>query len=217
MGSLPELLREMGEQNWLVTVVLTATVTATVTVIVTKPGEIVRLLLWVGRTIKHKFQQFKTNCQVRRTQGIVERLFQRHPDFHMPIEYYNSSLRMVPNAAKRQLVEGLQIDEPKWLNDYFVATALETLLAKRKIGRAIMFSRLSWPPRAEWYLFLPHKPGTSLDDQVKEIETNSKCSIYQYSPRLCPLEDRFDWQNLTVLESAPPCQRCWEQEYGRHR
>ena len=55
---------------------------------------------------------------------------------------------------------------PSWLNDYYVATALESLANEGEIVKAKRYPLYSWPPTTELYLFARPPEGKSALDET---------------------------------------------------
>ena len=81
--------------------------------------------------------------------------------------------------------------KPSWLNDYYVASALESLWRKGKIVKATKFELNGFPPRPELYVFLCLKKGTTARQQADLIETDSQCLVHQIFNQ-CLKADRYE-------------------------
>ena len=127
-------------------------------------------------------------------------------------------------ALSASLVEG----GPNWLNDFYVASALEALNKQGTITKAKLYESYSWPTKAVQFRFRKVASGRSVKDETEEIETESYCRVYQGFFDQCPTGPRYEseWYSETksigrvehgtrtwLKESAPPCQRCWETQY----
>ena len=200
----------MGEPIFWVSIVATAVFSGLVGGAITHPDNVVRLLLWPGRTIRRTHQRLLVRWRVGRAERLMERFFQEHPGLRVSINHYNSCFRMSPTVQGCQLVPPLDFEKPNWINDYFMVSALESLSKNEKVVKARMHSPFSWPPRPEWYQFEVKSPEKSVEDRAREIETDSKCYLYQHMVRMCPLESRYEEQTHRVMHSAVPCQRCWD-------
>ena len=141
----------------------------------------------------------------------------------IPAQIYESCLAGNPLATDDSGLEAMKPPEPAWLNDYYLATALDTLSRESKIVRVREYHDSHWPPQIVNYQFWPSRADWMTAEEAREFERNGKCRAYQFS-NVCPVGDRFNvriiretvsirdrrfWTALPVKDSAPPCQRCW--------
>ena len=155
-------------------------------------------------------------------------------EYRIPLETHNRCLVQAPEAKGRgglhPIIDGFT-DPPEWLNDYFVAAALETLSREGRIVKAEQYDASVWPTRAISYVFLSPRTDEPVEASVERIQTDSMCRVHQGFSFLgdsnrCRLPSRFDVEhtrrtvsyNTTsyeaksrLKESAPPCERCWER------
>ena len=110
---------------------------------------------------------------------------------------------------------------PRWLNDYYVSNAVERLFSQKRIIKAHEFDPTKWPLNVSAYHFWLRTPTSQT---AEEFETESRCIGYQKFVH-CSTGPRFgekpdtqsawmfhDTLPLDLRESAPPCQRCWDQD-----
>ena len=144
----------------------------------------------------------------------------------VPVDVYNAALRDDPSRPTRSHLGAITPAKPVWLNDYYVATALESLSDEENVVRASRYSVNSWPPQPEFYDFLTVGNEVSAQEETEKRETNSKCYVYQ-SHRACPNQSRFDRNEYAetispretrisytyaVKDMAPSCELCWGVE-----
>ncbi len=161
-----------------------------------------------------------------RAESILRRALEGET-FRVGIRNYDDSLRSDPWLSTRNLLRGITPDKPHWLNDHYVANALESLSAEGKVSKAIRYSPQSWPPYAVGFLFMSVREGGSAQTMSADIETNGKCLAYQTFD-LCPEPPRFDVrvsrETVSLSETrtttsfplsnlASPCRECWKNEY----
>lgn len=148
--------------------------------------------------------------------------------WRIPIDSYAQCLSADHDPSGIAVLEGLVQEGPYWLNDYYVASALEALYKQGKINKARIYVSNSWPTRAMQFRFQKVTPGRSVQDETEEIETDSYCQVYQGFFDRCPTGPRYESEGYAETksvgrvefgtrtwkkESAPPCQRCWETQY----
>ena len=140
------------------------------------------------------------------------------------IQQYNSCLSENQTSPSRNTLGEITPEKPSWLNDHYVATALESLSEDCRIVKATKFNLQSWPPIAELYLFTKRIEGVSCEQQIDELEADSKCLAHQfwneclYAPRYEPKERAETTEPGTtkigtdfwLKDDAPPCSRCWD-------
>ena len=233
----------MVEQNWWTVIILSAiggAIGGSISVLIAKMGTILfnvsRAFRWAWRNILALLTMFKIKWRKRRALTITERNLQG-TSIRIPTDLYDRSLRVPPTTANSSILEVVTVDYPKWLNDYYVVTALETLSAKRRVVKAKRYALDAWPPRENGYFFRHGLKITSasVEDEVRQLETDSMCMVYQsFFGRgrrrddfgACNVDDRFECtpyaktlaydrsESGTTIhpkESAPPCERCWER------
>ena len=143
----------------------------------------------------------------------------------VPLERYEHVLRGNPLTSAASELEAIRPPQPRWLNDYYVATALENLSRDRKIVKARQYHASVWPPKTVNYRFRLPTTDRTPAEEAHEFETDGKCKAYQ-SFNECPVGQRFDVQviretvsirekqtraSFPLKDSAPPCERCWEK------
>lgn len=148
----------------------------------------------------------------------------------IPVGTYHACLAENQFTLKRDKLTRITPEKPSWLNDYFVATALEALHGERKVAKAKLYElSYNWPPRAETYFFSSPEPGWNIEEQADHAEAESRCRAEQFTAwrdsSSCSEEPRFDVANfaettapgattfhtrVTSKPNAPPCRRCWE-------
>ena len=205
-----------------------------------------RVLFMVPRAFRWFSRKILTQCTLliirwreRKAGIIVELSLEGTPGIHILADLYRQSLREHPTTSRRTLLEFVKVDYPKWLNDYYVARALESLATEGRIVKANQYADNAWPPNGVWgYLFRHEKQiasSESVEAESRLLETESWCMVYQRfygvgkhreNIEACFVRDRFErtpysktlsdnksqhGENLRLKESAPPCQRCWER------
>ena len=233
----------MIELNWWTIIVLSAAgaaIGSTAPVLITKTGTIIRKVSHAFRWGWHKIlalrKQLIIRWRERKAQTIIERNLEGVVPIYIRTDSYHQSLREPPATSRRSLLGVVKVDYPTWLNDYYVANALEALSAKGLVVKANQYGYNAWPPQASAYFFRHGKQITSasVEAEVRGIETDSMCSIYQTFFREsfgrgrehCSVDDRFEHisyaktlshdraqygTTVHLKGSAPPCERCWER------
>ena len=191
------------------TIAVTAAITAVVTVVVSRLADRAHFVLRIKGETKRIYQQIYTYWRTRKAQGLMKRRLLEGP-FRVSIDYYGSCFGMNPRTAECRIRDEVIPNGPEWFNDYFIASALEALSNKEQVLRTQVLQRGTWPPKAVLYRFQAKKPGESVEVRRKEMETNGICYQYQRWMQQCPLTYRFEEESTQPLESAPPCERCWE-------
>ena len=135
-------------------------------------------------------------------------------------------------TSRRDALHNIIPEKPSWLNDYFVANAMESLHSERKIAKAKPYELSnSWPPTAYRYWFLFPEPGKSIEEQADDFEVEQRCRVEQFPAwrdiSSCSESSRFDiagfsettaprertfGTRVTLKSNAPPCRRCWERK-----
>ena len=154
----------------------------------------------------------------------------------VPVGTYDACLAENQFTSQRDRFSNITPRKPSWLNDFFVANALETLHRERKIAKAKLYElSYNWPPRAETYFFPFPEPGRTIEEQSDQVEAESRCRAEQFTAwrdlSSCSEEPRFDvaasaettapeatnfHTRVTPKPNAPPCRRCWERK-GREQ
>ena len=142
----------------------------------------------------------------------------------IPAGIYSNCVAENDRSSKHNMLGNITPEKPSWLNDYYVASALESLWREGKIVKATKFELNGFPPRPELFLFSIVKEGTTAKQQAEEIETDSQCLVNQIF-RQCLRADRYDSRvhsettgpgrvshgnKYHLKGDAPPCNRCWE-------
>ena len=148
----------------------------------------------------------------------------------VPIREYENCLVENRRTSERNTLSPITPKKPAWLNDYYVASALEALSSECKIVKATKFELKGFPPRPESYLFLNKRAGTTAKQQADAIESEGQCLVHQLfwqcleNPRYeisgspettAPGITRFltQWK---LIDEAPSCSKCWEVEERRN-
>ena len=175
--------------------------------------------------ISRLYRKANTLYRVRKAKSVMLRTLEE-TSVRIGIREHNNCLRNEPSKSTRDQWNEIIPAKPFWLNDYYVATALESLSNEGIVMKAIRYSVNSWPPKPEFYHFGLVSADSSASEEAVKVETNAKCRAYQ-SFRFCPKPSRFDYQqfaetvspretriNNTFLlkDTAPPCDLCWEEK-----
>ena len=163
--------------------------------------------------------------KLHKAKRIVGQLLEEHK-YTINIREYDDCLMQDPMKATRERWDKIIPAKPTWLNDYYFAAALESLVKKKAVVKAIKYDPMSWPPRPEIYLFIVRNTRHTVSEEAFTIETNSKCAAYQKTVK-CSQPDRFELRSYAetvsaretqfksfyqLREGASPCERCWEKE-----
>ena len=163
--------------------------------------------------------------RLHRAEGIMRQALGEHGVF-VPIATYGNCLQKRSDLATKEQLGAITPAKPSWLNDYYAATALERLSKKGRILKATQYDQSGFPPRPQIYSFRNPITGASLQEQAEEIQTNSKCAIYQnfqmcqeasrfhregYRKTISPRETRTG-SYTSLKENAPPCEECWQKQ-----
>ena len=181
---------------------------------------------WKGwATISRLYRKAIALYRVRRAKSLMRQGLEGDR-LRIRIRVYENCLRGDPSDSKRDQLEAITPAKPSWLNDYYVATALKSLIDEGKAVKATRYSVKSWPPDPEAYDFSTVNDDGSSSDEAVRVETNDKCVAYQsfgYCPRpgrfepkhiaetISPRETRFE-TTFPLKDMAPPCELCWEKE-----
>ena len=137
---------------------------------------------------------------------------------------YSGCLAENHRTSNRNMLGDITPEKPSWLNDYYVASALESLWREGKIVKATKFELNGFPPRPEFYLFVSLKEGTTAKQQADLLETDSQCLGHQIFNQ-CLKADRYETSvhsettapgttshgtNFHLKEGAAQCSRCWD-------
>ena len=181
---------------------------------------------WQGWAVISKAYR-KSNAQYRkhRAKSVMKRTLEGS-GLLIETRVYDNCLREDPSKSVHAQLERVTPAKPSWLNDYYVATALEALSTEGSVVKAKRYSLQSWPPKPETYYFTTVNAGKSAREEAARIETDSICNVYQYfgncqsDPRfegkssvetISPRETRFN-TTYSLKDMAPPCDLCWEKE-----
>lgn len=187
----------------------------------------------VPRVIRYKFWPFlfrlymKAQIKYRRRRAkrlMATRLRQTpisvHPQTHALY------LSMDPSRAGRGSYAADTPETPSWLNDHYVATALEALFREGEIVKANVHGATFWPPEVVDYRFSVRRTSEPVSSEADALETESMCQIcLRYG--MCSIDARYEYESysetlsarqtdhlthVSLKDSAPPCGRCWETE-----
>ena len=186
---------------------------------------------WKSWTITSRlYRRANTRNRIRKAKNVMRRTLEGGLTIRINVQEYDNCLRDDPSKSTRGQLKEITPAKPSWLNDYYVATALESLSNEGRAVKAKRYSMNSWPPRPEAYVFRIISADGSASEEALRIETNGKCAVYQ-SFRNCPRASRFEPQHFaetvspretklgtifSLKDMAPPCGLCWENE-GRER
>ena len=181
---------------------------------------------WKGWGIVFKLYKKAENVyRVRSAKRLMRRTLEE-VSLQIEIRAYDNCLRIDPGKSTRSQLEEITPAKPSWLNDYYVATALESLSNDGTVIKAKRFSVTSWPSHPEIYEFRTVNADRSASEEAARVETNDQCAAYQ-SFGLCRIDSRFEqkheaktvspketrFKTIYVLkDTATPCELCWEKE-----
>ena len=182
---------------------------------------------WQGWTIVSKLcRKAKILYRVSRAKSVMRQTLEENW-VRIGIGEYGHCLQEDPSKSTRRQLNEITPAHPFWLNDYYVAAALESLSTEGSVVKATRYSVKSWPPKPEAYSFMAVTADRSAYQEAVRIETNDKCVVYQ-SFQLCPRPSRFEPQSsaetispretrfkttFPLKNMAPPCELCWEREH----
>lgn len=169
------------------------------------------------------FQAVQRKYRVRRAKNIMGSKVER-TGMRISIRTYERCLVESQRTLQRNELSNITPEKPSWLNDYYVASALESLWRDGKIVKGTRFVLDRFPPDPGFYLFINTKEGTTAKQQADTIETESQCLVHQIFrecleiPRyegkerpetIAPGRTQFptEWN---LRDDALPCSRCWE-------
>ena len=182
------------------------------------------ILHWKGwPVVPNRFRHYRRKFRMRRAKKIMRcKLEGTGPT--IPVRIYLDCLAETHRTSKRDMLDNIAPEKPSWLNDYYVASALESLWHEDKIVKATQFDLNGFPPRPKMYQFVSLKEGTTAKQQAVLLETESRCLVYQnfneclkvhryesrvYSETTAPGTTRHQ-TNYYLKEGAPQCSRCWD-------
>ena len=183
---------------------------------------------WKVRTVvSNQFKKIQRKYRLYRTKRIIQAHFiDKH--IRISIQVFENCLRERTSTADRGQLAAITPEKPPWLNDYLMATALETLSNEGKVAKANQYGGGSWPAQPYSYVFQILKTNESAREEAEKLETNSLCAIVQkFNIHQCPTGPRYTWGSYAEttspgtttfgsttqeIEGAPPCGRCWELE-----
>ena len=230
MGFLTEISTAWNEQWGAIIATILAGLALALLKSMSKKIQQLRSLVWrwKGWTIISKLYRWaKTLYRVRRAKSVMRRRLEEEEWVPIEIRTYDDCLRDDPSKSTRGQLKNITPAKPSWLNDYYVAAALESLSNERSVTKARLYSLRSWPPDPTTYCFKTINADRSACEEAFKIETNGKCLIYQsfeQSFDLCPRASRFECQHVaetvsprvSLKDIAPPCELCWEKEPREH-
>ena len=149
------------------------------------------ILHWKGWPIvPNRFRRYRRKFRKYRAKKIMRSQLE---GMHLtiPIGIYSSCLTENDRSSKRNMLGNITPERPSWLNDYYVASALESLWRKGKVVKATKFELDGFPPRPEFYLFVSLKEGTTAKQQADLLETDSQCLVHQIFDQ-CLQPDRYE-------------------------
>lgn len=182
----------------------------------------------VWATIRRLLKLEQNKYRIRRTKGAMKAKL-AHSGLTITIQQYQACLTENQSSSRRNELEPITPEKPSWLNDYYVATALEEMSMKGEIAKCEMYGLSNtWPPSVETYLFLHREPGKTIEEQAEEVTSESRCRVEQFpvwrDMSSCSEETRFDIvgnsettapgttihsTKVTLKPKVPPCKRCW--------
>lgn len=143
----------------------------------------------------------------------------------IPIQTFENCLDNKRVTSPRGMLVNITPEKPSWLNDYYVATALDLLSNEGRIAKATLYRPNDFPPWPQTYLFESVKKGRTAKEQIAERETESRCLIYQTFNE-CREEPRYEiaaysetvspttvnhYTRPDLRADAPSCSRCWDK------
>ena len=128
--------------------------------------------------IRRRCGLVQRKCRIPRAKRAMIAMLSE-TDVWIPMQIYDNCLTECFRTSTRDELKEISPQSPTWLNDYYVATALERLYCERKIARGRLYWQNGFPPSPELYLFQSLKTGKTAAEQTDEIETESKCKVHQ--------------------------------------
>ena len=178
-----------------------------------------------GQLVSRLYRKANTQYRVRKAKSVMRRTLEESIVW-IAIRVYDNCLQDEPRKSTRSQLKEITPVKPSWLNDYYVATALESLSKQGNVVKAKRYSVNSWPPKTEAYGFGTVSADSSASGEALRIETNNKCVVYQ-DFQYCPRPSRFERQHIAetvspretrfktafpLKDPALPCDLCWEKE-----
>lgn len=175
--------------------------------------------------ISRLYRKANTLYRVRKAKSVMLRTLEE-TSVRIGIREHDNCLRAEPSKSTRDQWNEITPAKPSWLNDHYVAAALESLSKEGKVVKAKRYSFKSWPPKPEYYHFGPIRIGSSACEEADKVEINDRCLAYQFF-RYCPKPSRFDSRRVAetispskteikytypLKDAAPQCDLCWEEE-----
>ena len=101
---------------------------------------------WKGWSIVSRvYRKFIALYRARRAKSVMRRTLEES-SVRIGIRVYDNCLRDDPRKSTRSQLKDITPAKPNWLNDYYVATALESLSSEGSVVKARRYSVNSWPP-----------------------------------------------------------------------
>ena len=182
------------------------------------------ILRWKGWAIvPNRYRYYRRKFRMHRAKNIMRSKFEGSR-LTIQARIYAGCLAENHRTSNRNMLGDITPEKPSWLNDYYVASALESLWRKGKIVKATKFELNGFPPRPELYLFVCLKEGITAKQQAGLIETDSQCLVHQIFNQ-CLKADRYETivysettapgttthgTNFHLKEGAAQCSRCWD-------
>ena len=116
---------------------------------------------WKGWTIVSR--SYRKVITLYRATQLARRVMRRKLEMEyvrIPIRMYDNCLRDNPRSPTLGQLKEVSPAKPTWLNDYYVATALESLSKEGSVVKATCYSMSFWPPDPESYFFRIVSAGT---------------------------------------------------------
>ena len=138
---------------------------------------------------------------------------------------YGNCLEKNRISSPRGMLAKITPEKPSWMNDYYVATALNLLFEENRVVKATLYETNGYPPRPTYYCFEQVEKGKNAAEITDEIEKESLCIVYQCHS-ICPEPSRHEVISYSETVSAsqvnhrtehklrpdsPPCARCWDK------
>ena len=182
------------------------------------------ILRWKGWPIvPSRYRYYRRKFRMHRAKKIMRSKLEGSR-LTIPVRIYAACLAENHRTSNRNMLGNITPEKPSWLNDYYVASALESLWRKGKIVKATKFELNGFPPIPELYLFICLKEGTTAKQQADLMETDSQCLVHQNFNQ-CLKADRYETivysettapgtishgTNFHLKEGAAQCSRCWD-------
>ena len=180
---------------------------------------------WKGwATALRWFRSAQRTYRTRKAKSVMHEHLEQ-TSLRIPIQTYENCLDTKRVTSPRDMLVNITPEKPSWLNDYFVATALDLLSKEGRIAKATLYRLNGFPPWPQTYLFESVKNGKNAKELIDERETESRCLIYQYF-RECREEPRYEivanYETISptsvslrdrprLRDDAPSCARCWDK------